>query len=75
VRPILGRDPNEVKKGIKTVAHLVFAASGVFSGFRPSHGLTGGYFGPEVLVLYRKRAFSEVDDRRRLFWRAFDKAT
>jgi hypothetical protein len=28
-----------------------------------------------VLVLYRKSAFSEVDDRGRLFWRAFDKAT
>jgi hypothetical protein len=26
VRPILGRGPNEVKKGIKTVAHLTFAA-------------------------------------------------
>jgi len=26
VRPILGRVPNEVKKGIKTVAHLALAA-------------------------------------------------
>jgi hypothetical protein len=41
----------------------------------PDQGQPGSYSGPEVLVLYRKSAFSEVDDRGRLFWRAFDKAT
>ena len=30
---------------------------------------------PEVLVLYRKRAFSEGDNTRMALWRAFDKAT